>query len=198
MNSSTMDRIAKLTSLALSKMQNTRSTPAFATIASCVFVPTGLLSHHVFCRSALTMCIGVVPQLPIELIRHIIDLSDRKSLPALCLVNSVFQEVAAARLYDHLHSCKPATLVRCLQTLSRSPELAGCAHNFMYDRNILGGNGSSIDNMSFFATALGMLLRAAMQNLSNVTYLTLHLLGPLGKSLRGAPFRLVSLVTTAD
>ena len=198
MNLLTMGWIAKLTLLALSKMQNTHSTPTFATIASCVFVPTGLLSHHVFCCSALTMCIGIVPQLPIELIHHIINLSDWKSLPALCLVNSVFQEVATAYLYDYLHLCKPTTLVRCLQTLSRSPELVGCTHSFMYDRNILSGNGLSIDNISFFATTLGMLLHVAMQNLSNVTYLTLHLLGPLGKSLHGAPFRLVSLVTTAD
>ncbi|PIL34232.1 hypothetical protein GSI_03943 [Ganoderma sinense ZZ0214-1] len=181
MNSSTMDRIAKLTQLALSRLQNTRSAPAFKTTASCIFVPT-----------------GVVPQLPIELIRHTIDLSDRNTLPSLCLVNSVFQEVAIARLYDRLHLCRPVILIKCLRTLSRSPELAGGAHSFMYDRNILDGKGSSVDYMTFFTTALASLLSAAMSNLSNVTYLTLHLLGPVGKSLRGAPFHLVSLDTTAD
>ncbi|KAI1796481.1 hypothetical protein LXA43DRAFT_987868 [Ganoderma leucocontextum] len=181
MNSSTMDRIAKLTSMALSRLWDKRSMSAFTTTANCIFAPT-----------------GVVPQLPTELIRHIIGLSDRKSLPVLCLVNSIFQEVAVARLYDRLHSCKPATLVRCLQTLSRSPELAERIHSFMYDRNILDDKVSSVEYMTFFTSALGVLLGAAVSNFSNVTYLTLHLIGPLGKSLRGAQFRLVSLDTTAD
>lgn len=192
-----MDRIAKLTSLALSRLQNTRSAPAFTTTATCIFVPTGLLLYPAIRRSSLTMNLGVVPQLPIELIRYIIALSDRKSLPVLCLVNTVFQEVAVPRLYDPLRLSNPVTLVRCLQTLSRSPDLSRRARSLMYDRNILDGNGSSVEYMTFFTTALGALLSAAMSNLSNLTYLTLHLLGPLGKFLRRAPFHLISLDTTA-
>ncbi len=197
-NSSTMDRIAKLTSLATSRLQNARSVPAFTTAASCIFVPTGILLHQVVCRFVLTLSIGVVPQLPIELIRYIINLSDRQSLPTLCLVNSIFQEVAVPRLYHHLRLCKPVTLVRCLQTLSRSPELAEHTHSFMYDRDLLDGQVASVEYMTFFTTALGSLLGAAASNLSNLTYLNLHLIGPLGKALRSAPFRLVSLDTTAD
>ncbi|KAI1796482.1 hypothetical protein LXA43DRAFT_864871, partial [Ganoderma leucocontextum] len=117
--------------------------------------------------------------LPVELIHRIVGLSDPKSLHTLCLVNSVFQEVAVTRLYDHSQTLKPATLVRCLQTLSGSPELAGYTRSFVYGR------------------FLGAISRSS-GDLSHLTSLTVQLLGPIGKYLRSAPFCLVKLDTTAD
>ncbi|PIL34234.1 hypothetical protein GSI_03945 [Ganoderma sinense ZZ0214-1] len=151
-------------------------------MASCIFIPT-----------------GVVPPLPIELIRRIIDLADPSSLYTLCLVNSIFHEVAVVHLYNQPETPKPGTLVRCLQTLSCPPELAGHTRSLVYGR-FLGGTSHehNINYMTYFTTAFGMLIGSAKSNLYNLTSLTVELLGPIGKYLRGAPFRLATLDTTAE
>lgn len=142
---------------------------------------------------------GVVPPLPVELIRRIIELADPTSLCTLCLVDSVFNEVAAAHLYGNPQTSKPGTLVRCLRTLSSTPNLAGHTRSLVYGR-FLGGthHEHNINYMTYFTMAFGMLIGAAMSNLSNLTSLTVQLLGPIGKYLRGAPFRLIRLNTTAE
>nr|VWO98357.1 N/A [Ganoderma boninense] len=52
--------------------------------------------------------------------------------------------------------------------------------------------------MTYFTTAFGTLIGSAKSNLCNLTSLTVQLLGPIGKYLRGAPFRLARLDTTAE
>ncbi|KAM5531086.1 hypothetical protein V8D89_015251 [Ganoderma adspersum] len=81
--------------------------PAFATIARCVFEPT-----------------GTIPQLPVELIREIVFLVDVAAIPTLCLVDKVFKELAETRLYKDLEFSGQSHLERCFKTLSGRPELS--------------------------------------------------------------------------
>ena len=189
-----INSILAIRGLKLSRQPQKSTTPAFTTTASCIWAPTGTCAHETSEVSAADAPTGVVPQLPIELICHIIGFADLHTLPALCLVNSTFQDATIPLIYEDIHPCKLSAIIGCLKTLRDSPNLAARTNGFMY----CGCRYSGRESTSNLTTAFGVLLGKAMQNLSNLTCLSLQLLAPLGRHLRGAPFRLVYLDTTAE
>ncbi|KAI0702955.1 hypothetical protein C8T65DRAFT_810834 [Cerioporus squamosus] len=129
---------------------------------------------------------GVFPQLPLELLHVVATHADQHTLAQLCLVNSVAGDVAASHLYADLRLTRLASVVKCLRTMSKYPELAKHARVFTVHLHV--------EHRPRLTHAFGRLLRSALRNMPLLVSLELELYeDALGRYLRGSPFRIKNL-----
>ncbi|RPD78237.1 hypothetical protein L226DRAFT_286903 [Lentinus tigrinus ALCF2SS1-7] len=134
---------------------------------------------------------GASPTLPLEILHIIAAHADGHSLTQLCLANSVVGDVAAFYLYMDLRLRKPITVVKCLKTISKHPELGRRVRVLSIHLHPKVG--------PHFTIGFGKLLRCALHNVTQLISLELILYGHrFGRYLLGCPARIKNVSLACD
>ena len=137
---------------------------------------------------------GVVPQLPLELVDAIISHATLPTLLALRRANSTCRDIAHKWLYRSLLLGNVVTTIKCFKALCKKPEMA--KHVYRVAIIISSPDTSPFhysNTSSYLSSAFGTLLQDGFLNMKNVKFLRLDIDAPLGRYLRGSPFRAVDI-----